>query len=160
MGRDLSLWTFAVTAYARPGVEEICLTLQDAYGQNVALLLWRLWALDRPIGPVALDAATAVARTCEGRILAPLRQVRRGLRAPIDGVVDDAREALRESVRRAELGAERLLLDALEAATPPSASGARADPTAALTELAQRWGASATPTLLGRLAAAVGSATG
>src|SRR5690606_19138568 len=34
----LALWEWAVAAYARPGVSDVCLQLQDGDGQNVPLL--------------------------------------------------------------------------------------------------------------------------
>jgi uncharacterized protein (TIGR02444 family) len=38
------LWDWAVQGYARPGVEALCLELQDEYGQCVSFLLWAAWA--------------------------------------------------------------------------------------------------------------------
>jgi uncharacterized protein (TIGR02444 family) len=155
----VSLWDFAVALYNRPGVEETCLTLQDDHGQSVALLLWRLWALDRAIDAGQLRAAVLICRAWEGSVLAPLRSVRRGLREPVPGVADPARLALRESVKADELAAEHVLLEALEASTsaytkPPS------DAFEALSELAAIWGGAPPASLLTRLAAAAASARG
>lgn len=38
-----NLWQFAIHTYARPGMEALCLELQDRQGVDVALLLWCLW---------------------------------------------------------------------------------------------------------------------
>lgn len=96
-------WDWAVAAYARPGVAEACLDLQDAHGQNVPLLLWAIWRG----GDV--DAAVALARSWEDEVIGPLRGVRRRLKARADA------EALRQKVKAVELEAERNLMSALEA---------------------------------------------
>src|SRR5262249_34016824 len=44
-GRGLmSLWEWTLEAYARPGVPEATLSLQDRHGQNTSYLLWAVWA--------------------------------------------------------------------------------------------------------------------
>ena len=159
MDRDLSLWDFAVALYARPGVEAACLTLQDDHGQCVDLLLWRLWALGRRIGAGDLARAATLARDWEGAVTAPLRAARRALAAPAAGIADSARLVLRGQVKAAELAAERLLLEALEAATPRDPAPP-VDVTAALAALAAAWGASAPDAVFADLAAAAGSVTG
>jgi uncharacterized protein (TIGR02444 family) len=44
-------WEWALDAYARPGVAEACLELQDVHGQNVPLLLWAAWAAADALEP-------------------------------------------------------------------------------------------------------------
>jgi uncharacterized protein (TIGR02444 family) len=155
----LSLWDFAVSLYGRRSVEEVCLALQDDHDQCVPLFLWRLWALDRVVEAGQLRSAAETARAWEAAVVAPLRTTRRRLRDPVPGVADAARLALRGSVKAAELAAERVLLDALEASTsvraaPPS------NAVEALIELAVLWGEAPPASLLARLAAAAASATG
>ena len=36
----MSLWDWALEVYARPGVPDTCLVLQDDHGQNTSYLLW------------------------------------------------------------------------------------------------------------------------
>ena len=46
----MSLWGWTLEAYARPGVPEACLELQDEYGQNTSYLLWAVWGINREDG--------------------------------------------------------------------------------------------------------------
>ncbi len=155
----MSLWDFAVALYGRPGVESTCLTLQDEHGQCVSLLLWRLWALDRPVDAATLASAVGLARDWDERVVAPLRTVRRGLATPAPRVDDGARLPLREAVKSSEIAAERLLLQSLETLTPKV--GTPGTPALdALFELVEVWSGHAPITLLRDLAAAAASVTG
>jgi uncharacterized protein (TIGR02444 family) len=109
----VSLWGWALAAYARPGVAPACLVLQDAHGQNVPLLLAAGWAC---LEGRALDAkaAAGLARNWETAVVSPLRAVRRALKLPAPAIDDPSREALRSRVKAVELDAERLLLETLE----------------------------------------------
>ncbi|MBB6249889.1 TIGR02444 family protein [Nitrospirillum iridis] len=103
------LWPYALAVYARPGVAEVCLEAQDAHGADVPLLLWGAWAAarGRTLTQDDMAAARGLAHHWREPIIAPLRQVRRALKAlPAD--------ALRQAVKAAELEAERLYLAALE----------------------------------------------
>jgi uncharacterized protein (TIGR02444 family) len=146
----MSLWDETLEAYGRPGVPEACLTLQDAYGQNTSLLLWAVWA--ETADPAILAKAADVARRWEALALAPLRAVRRGLKPAFPGVADAAREDLREDVKAAELRAERVLMESLEALTP-GRGGAHA--LAALEAASKAWGKPAPADALAALAAAL-----
>lgn len=148
----MSLWDWAVRAYARPGVEEACLSLQDHDGQSVPLLLWSAWR--GPADPDDVEAAVDAARSWHGVAIDPLRAVRRTLKKPISDMEDAPRLALREQVKAVELAAERGLLQALEdIAGPPQASGF--DPLPSMVAAARLW-SDRTPrqgliTLAGRL---------
>ena len=61
-------------AYARPGVPEACLMLQDDYGQNTSLLLWA--ARNRPADAATQAQAAQTARAWDETTLVPLRAVR------------------------------------------------------------------------------------
>lgn len=115
-----SLWDWAVEAYAAPGVGDACLTLQDRHEQNPCLLLWAAWSArtGRTPAPDHVEAACDVARAWETTAVAPLRAVRRTLKAPIPDMDDGARLALRDEVKAIELSAERRLLAELEALAP------------------------------------------
>ena len=156
-GRSVvTAWDYAAALYARPNVEGICLALQDIDGQCVPLLLWRLWATDegRAVDDALLKRAVALARGWESVAVAPLRAVRRTLQAPFPPIPDAARATLRERVAAAELAAERVLLEALDALTPDPA-GAEADGLAAFRDLASEWGSPASREgLLGLIQAA------
>ena len=120
----MSLWDWALTAYAADGVADACLELQEAAGQNVPLLLWAAWCAAEGRNPDedALEAAGDTARAWQETAIAPLRAVRRALKARAPDLDDTDREAVRAQVKAVELEAERRLLTALEALAPaPSA---------------------------------------
>jgi uncharacterized protein (TIGR02444 family) len=147
----MALWDWALGVYARPGVPEACLRLQDEFGQNASFLLWAFWARAGEAGLLA-DAAAA-ARRWDGLALSPLRTVRRALKPACPPVADAPREALRDEVKRAELHAERVLVETLERL----GGGSRGDASglAALKAASQAWGAPAPEAELAVLAAAL-----
>lgn len=136
----MSLWDWAVRAYAVEGVEIACLDLQDAQGQNVPLLLWAAWtaATGRPLDDDIIDAACDTARVWQDSAIVPLRAVRRALRTRTPDMDDADREAVRAQVKTVELDAERRLLAALEALSPPPAGGPRPTLTA-LVAVSRAW---------------------
>ena len=121
------LWTWAVAAYEAPGVAEACLSLQDHNEQNVPLLLWAAWVAvtGRRPDEETIEAACDAARAYDTVVVAPLRAVRRTLKAPIPDVDNDHREALRQQVKALELDAERRLMLELEDLAPPPSGAAR-----------------------------------
>jgi uncharacterized protein (TIGR02444 family) len=146
----MGLWDETLQAYARPGVPEACLALQDTYGQNTSLLLWAVWA--ETADPAILAKAADVARRWEALALSPIRAVRRALKPAFAGVADGAREDLREEVKAVELRAERVLMETLEGLTK-GRGGAHA--LAALEAASAAWGKPAPPDALAALAAAL-----
>ncbi|MDB5463386.1 MAG: hypothetical protein JWP23_1775 [Phenylobacterium sp.] len=147
----MALWDWTLEAYAQAGVPEACLALQDEYGQNTSLLLWAVWA--EAADPALLARAADVARRWEALPLSPLRSVRRALKPAFDGVADADREGLRDDVKAAELRAERVLMEALEAMSGAQ-GGAHA--LAALEAASKAWGRPAPADALAVLAAALG----
>lgn len=102
------------------------LTLQEAHGLNVNLVLWCVWTgahFGEPDG-ATLKSAMAIANEWDAFVVAPLRAVRRKLKNGVAGIAD---EALRDQVKAAELGAERALQLRLEsfAAALSGAAGDR-----------------------------------
>lgn len=147
----MAIWEWALEAYAREGVPEAALALQDEHGQNTALLLWAVWS--ETADPALLARAAALTRAWEAVALVPLRAVRRALKPPLAGVDDGAREGLREDVKGAELRAERVLMESL-AEIAGNASGG----TPALTALeaaSAAWGKPAPDDALAGLARAL-----
>jgi uncharacterized protein (TIGR02444 family) len=149
------LWDWALRAYGATEVERLCLELQDVHGQCICFLLWAAWAAEggRPSRPADLARAVATARTWNERALEPLRAARRGLKPTSPGIDDGGREDLRTRVRGAELAAERLLLEALEAGSPPARRRPPRDLATALAGAAQAWNGAA-PAALEALAEA------
>ena len=117
----MSLWDWAVAAYAAPDVADACLSLQDHHEQNVPLLLWSAWVAQTGRRPDedTIEAACDTARAWDGVVVAPLRAVRRTLKAPVPDIDDGPRESVRNRIKALELEAEKHLLDALEALAPP-----------------------------------------
>lgn len=123
-------WDFSLATYARPGVAEACLALQDRLGLDVNLLLFCLWAgrCGRRLEAAELRRLRAAAQPWHEAVVLPLRGVRRRLK----GSGEPAHEALRQRVKRDELEAERLEQDLLQAALPlapgaPDPAAARAN---------------------------------
>jgi len=136
----MTLWNWALTAYAADGVAEACLDLQDSAGQNIPLLLWAAWcaAEGRVPDEDALEAAGDTARAWQETAIAPLRAVRRALKPRAPDLDDADREAVRTQVKAVELDAERRLLNALEALAPASTGHAQ-PPLATLVAAARVW---------------------
>jgi uncharacterized protein (TIGR02444 family) len=124
----MRLWDWAVAAYARAGVEQACLDLQDGYDQNVPYLLWAAWAAatGRALDAEALEMGGETARIWNEAAIGPLRVIRRRLKKPLPDMDDEARESLRAQVKTAELSGERLLLEDLETLAPEAGTQALA----------------------------------
>ena len=107
------LWSFALSTYARSGVEDACLRLQ-AQGADVCLVLCGLWLEQRGVAPETsrLQALRQIAGPWQAEVVEPLRQVRTRWRAMAQQ--DAELGALRERVKALELDAERLLLSRLQ----------------------------------------------
>lgn len=136
----MTLWDWAVAAYAAGGVADACLDLQDHYEQNTCLLLWAGWnaATGRRPDEEMIEAACDVARAWDSTTISPLRAVRRTLKLPVPDIDDAAREAVRTRIKAVELEAERQLLLALEGLSP-APSGTPRPAIEALVEIARVW---------------------
>jgi uncharacterized protein (TIGR02444 family) len=148
----VTIWDWTLEAYSRPGVPEAALVLQDEHGQNTSFLLWAVWAGGPE--PRTLVRAAELTRNWEDQVLGPLRSARRNLKAEAPGVDAVAREGLRSDVKAAELRAERLLLESLEALTGPHRGGEAAP--VALRRAAVAWGAVVPGAALSRFAEVLG----
>lgn len=103
--------------YARPGAEPLLLRLQDAHGLNVNLLLWCLWCgvAFREPPEIVLRKAVDLSSSWTLAATAPLRSVRRNLKTPPRSAPKDAALRLRDCVKAAELAAEDVEQQMLEA---------------------------------------------
>lgn len=147
----MSLWDWTLEAYARPGVPEACLALQDDHDLNTSFLLWAVWA-EGADAAVLAQAANA-GKVWDSRVLKPVREVRRTLKSAFPAVDDGAREGLREDVKSVELRAERVLMETFEALTENRRGGIPA--LAALQAASRAWGIAAPDEALARLASAL-----
>jgi hypothetical protein len=102
--------------------------------------------------PALLAKAAAAARAWDATALTPLRDVRRALKPALPPFDDHAREALREEVKRLELGSERLLMETLD---HMAHRGGGAPALAALEAASAAWGEPAPAEALAALAAAL-----
>jgi uncharacterized protein (TIGR02444 family) len=130
----MRLWTWALEAYARPGAAEACLDLQDRFDQCIPYLLWAAWAASegRVLDDGTLDDGADLSESWQTASVAPLRAARRAMKAPVAGIEDAAREALRAEAMALELKAERLVMETLEALTPDPSTAALSLPEALL----------------------------
>jgi len=127
------LWRFSLDLYARPGVEEACLWLQERWGADVNLLLFCCWLerRGRRADRRLLRRAMAAASAWRAEALLPLRRVRRRLRRPLPGLPPGWAAPVRRAAQAAELRAEqveqRLLARCAAAHRPSRATLAGAD---------------------------------
>lgn len=147
----MAIWEWALDAYARPGVPQAALALQDEHGQNTSFLLWAVHAEAKD--PDLLARGAEAAKAWDRTALVPLRAVRRALKPPLPPFSDHARESLREEVKGLELAAERLLMETLD---QMAHSGGGAHALEALEAASRAWGTPAPANALAELAAALG----
>ena len=123
-----ALWDFSLRFYALPGVAATCIDLQDRHGVDVNVLLFLLYLAEAGRAVSAEDVARidSEVRTWRDGVVAPLRKARRNLRTPTGSIDLGAADALRTSVKRIELEAERIQQETLEQSFPAAATGTSA----------------------------------
>jgi len=112
------LWDFSLSHYARTGVADACLHLQDEHGVNVNLLFWCAWLEQRGVTLDATRLRSAQMRihSWDERYVIPLRQLRRQMKGEF-GVTDAGIERMRDQIKQAELLAEQQVQMWLESMT-------------------------------------------
>jgi len=103
-----ALWRFSVAFYARPGVAEALIALQDRAGCDVNLMLFALWLAFSGRGRLTkeeLATALRIARPIRVDIVEPLRALRRRLKPYSDEDV----QRLRDGIKATELAAEKVI---------------------------------------------------
>lgn len=119
------MWQYALEAYQRPRVAELCLTLQDRFSADVNLLLTAGWLATRHIAWHPVEVAGLI-DSCAGwrqHCLLPLRSVRRYLHEHMDG--NAALMAFYQQGKALELEAERYQLSLIEGVINTSLLGQR-----------------------------------
>jgi uncharacterized protein (TIGR02444 family) len=154
-------WRFSLRFYRQPGVADACIALQDGCGVDVNLLLFLLWLATAKRGVAHGDVEALYAKTVPWRddVVAPLRTVRRKLKAGSALVEAAAAEFFRTRIKAVELEAERLQQEALFAlaaslattADPSTAAAARANVAAYERVLKRRFPPESVDTLLSAL---------
>ena len=122
-----AFWRFSLGFYARPGVADAFLALQDEAGSDVNLILFGLWlglSGRGRLDDAALAAADRATRELRAAIVLPLRQLRR--RLAVYGEADTRR--LYAAVKKLELAAERAVQRRLAAGAGRAAAVADAGP--------------------------------
>lgn len=103
-------WAFVLDFYARPGVSQACLELQDSLGVDVTVLLHAIWLhCAFGITPDATEVAafdTAV-EPWRIQVITRLRGARRYIKANPSGLTQEFLTGLRKQIADAELKAER-----------------------------------------------------
>ena len=122
-----ALWRFSLAFYARPGVSEALIALQDRAGCDVNLILFALWlgvSGRSRLTKEELAIAGRIARPIGADIVEPLRALRRKLSFDPDADV----QRLREGIKALELAAEKVIQVRLGRTARPGGRGA--DPAA------------------------------
>ena len=155
-------WRFSLRFYRQPGVADACIALQDGCGVDVNLLLFLLWLAASKRGVGHGEVAALYAKTLSWRddVVAPLRAVRRKLKAGSSLVEAATAEFFRTRIKAVELEAERLQQEALFAlagsltttADPSVEAAARANIAAYERVLGRRFLLEAVGTLVAALA--------
>jgi uncharacterized protein (TIGR02444 family) len=117
-----SLWRFSLAFYARPGVAEALIALQDRAGCDVNVILFALWrglVHGHRLAHADLRAAEAAVAPLRRAVIEPLRRMRRGLKADSDPDI----QGLRRRVAALELAAERRAQSRLAAIIAAPAAG-------------------------------------
>lgn len=136
-GSGAGLWDFSRQVYGRPGVEPACLALQDRHGVDVNLLLFCCWVATRGVtlDRQTLTAAEAAVAGWRNQVVRPIRALRRRLKRETEGFPAAAVAALRGQLLEAELQAERLEQQRLEAFLPAATESSESGPMLALRAL-------------------------
>jgi len=126
--RDSAFWQFSLAFYARPGVADACLALQDETGADVNVMFYVLFLAGQLRQIDRVDAAHIDASIKAWReiVVVPLRTLRRRLKTSIEPIAVADAEALRSAVKRLELDAERIEQEWLEANVPAATLGTQA----------------------------------
>ena len=108
MGTE-EFWEFALARYARPGVAQCCVALQDEHGANVMLLLYCAWRAQGGdcVRGAALRQAIARLEPLDPHLVRPLRAARRAIRRAADALGSPALGVGADRLMQAELAAER-----------------------------------------------------
>jgi len=104
-------WAFALAIYARPGVAEACLTLQNETGVDVMLLLMTTFAAVKRRTLLTADEIKALDEACSPwreQVVKKLRTIRTDLKTGPQPAPSEATEPFRSKIKAIELEAEKL----------------------------------------------------
>lgn len=122
MEQQQDFWNFSVATYGKAGVAEACLHLQEQLGIDVNILLYCCWygCTRGTLDGAAMERILSFAEPWSEHVVRPLRAARTWMKAvgcdqPF--VPGDECMALREEIKRAELKAEHLQENRMQALT-------------------------------------------
>jgi uncharacterized protein (TIGR02444 family) len=104
-------WNYSLVTYAKPGVADACILLQDEFGLNVNLLLVCLWSGAEGPGRLASERIRECingTRDWQERVVKPLRAVRRYSKSEPTAIPDTLRKIFRPDLLAVELDAEHV----------------------------------------------------
>lgn len=110
------LWEFCLRVYAAPGVAPSCLELQERYNVDVPLLLFSSWlaVVGVRLQPAQAKLAQSWVQDWQSEVVMALRQLRTRLKSGPHPAPCADTEALRATIKRVELEAEKVELQTLE----------------------------------------------
>src|SRR5205823_13999832 len=120
-----AFWRFSLALYARPGVADALIAIQDRAARDVNLILFALWlgvSRGRRLAAGELAGAAAAIAPITAAAVAPQRRMRR----PLKDAADLDLAALRRRITALEIAAERRVQYRL-AAQRTAVTGAQAD---------------------------------
>ncbi len=118
-------WAFALQLYARPGIADACLKLQDEAGVDVRMALMNVCAAVRHrvlLTPSEIRELDEACRLWRELIVYPLRAMRTRLKSGPSPAPGNTTEPFRSTIKAAELSAERLQNQLLAERLPLRAS--------------------------------------
>jgi uncharacterized protein (TIGR02444 family) len=104
-------WAFALDIYAKPGVADACLSLQNQAGVDVMMLLVIAFAaikLRILLTPAEIRELDEACRPWREQVVWPLRAIRSGLKSGPLPAPSSETEQFRSNIKTVELAAERL----------------------------------------------------
>ena len=109
MQLDNPFWRFSLAVHGAPGVDDECLTLQDAHGIDVDVLLFCVWVGSRGtlLTAESMAAIETLVQPWRDTAIRPLRAARRGIKT-LPELADADVAALRKDVAALELRAEQI----------------------------------------------------
>jgi uncharacterized protein (TIGR02444 family) len=110
-GLEAESWAFALDIYARPGVADACLKLQNEAGVDVMMFLVIVFAAVRHrilLTPSEIRQLDEACRPWREQIVRPLRAIRSGLKTGPLPAPNSETEEFRSKVKAIELASERL----------------------------------------------------
>ena len=104
-------WSFSLEFYARAGISECLIDLQDRFGADANVVLFCCWcgvSGRPPVDESLLREAMAQTGVWQSDVVQCLRSLRRDMKAGINGVPLSDSNPIREEVKRLEIECERI----------------------------------------------------